>query len=170
MTTPRNARMLTRYNAWADKLMLDAAAVLPEGEAAKPRKSVFKSIVHTLNHNYVIDRIFQAHLQGREHGYTARNTPEAPPLEQLRQAHRELDDWYVGWSDSITQAELEEKVPFEFVGGGKGAMTRGEILQHLVTHTCYHRGYAAQLFMEVPARAPTTDLTVFLRDVPLNLD
>lgn len=170
MTTPRNARMLTRYNAWADKLILDAAAKLPEGEAYKPRKSVFKNIVHTLNHNYVIDLIFRAHLEGRDHGFTARNTPEAPPLDELRLAQQKLNDWYVAWSDGITLSALEEKVSFSFVGGGNGVMTRGEILQHLVTHTCYHRGYVAQMFLEVPVKAPTTDLTVFLRDVPLNLD
>ena len=169
MTTRRNARMLTRYNAWADKLIFDAVAKLPEGEALKPRKSVFKNIVHTLNHNYVIDRIFQAHLEGREHGFTARNT-EAPPLEDLRQAQEKLDGWYIAWSDGITDAALNEKVNFTYVGGGEGVMTRGEILQHIVTHTSYHRGFVAQMFLEVPVKAPTTDLTVFLRDVPLNLD
>ena len=120
--------------------------------------------------NYVIDLIFQAHLEGRDHGFTARNTPEAPPLDELRLAQQKLNDWYVAWSDGITLSALEEKVSFSFVGGGNGVMTRGEILQHLVTHTCYHRGYVAQMFLEVPVKAPTTDLTVFLRDVPLNLD
>ena len=170
MTTAANARMLARYNAWADKVMFDATAKLPPGEDVKPRTSLFKNIVHTLNHNYVIDLIFQAHLEGRDHGFTARNTPEAPPLEELRQAQQKLDDWYIAWSDGLTLSALEEKVSFTFVGGGDGVMTRGEILQHLVTHTCYHRGYASQLFLEVPVKAPTTDLTVFLRDVPLNLD
>jgi uncharacterized damage-inducible protein DinB len=45
--------------------MYDAVAALPEGEATKPRRSVFKNIVHTLNHVYVIDLIFRAHLEGR---------------------------------------------------------------------------------------------------------
>ncbi len=166
MSVLRTARMLARYNAWADGMILDAVAKLPEGEATKPRQSIFKSIVHTLNHNYVIDRIFQAHLEGREHGYTARNTPEPPPLEELRRAQKEIDDWYVGWADGMTEARLDEVVRFTFVGGGEGAMTRGEILQHLVNHTTYHRGYVADMFYQVPARPPTTDLPVFLRDVP----
>ena len=77
-----DARTLTRYNAWANERIFAAFAALPEGEATKPRRSVFKNIAHTLNHSYVIDRIFQAHLQGRSHGYTARNTVflrDAPP-------------------------------------------------------------------------------------------
>jgi uncharacterized damage-inducible protein DinB len=68
------ARMLTRYNQWSDQVMFDGVAALPEGEALKPRISLFKNMVHTLNHIYVIDRIWQAHLEGRDHGYEARNT------------------------------------------------------------------------------------------------
>ena len=75
-----NARMLTRYNAWSNRLMYDAVAALPAGEAVKERKSLFKNMVHTLNHNYVIDAIWRAHLEGREHGYAARNTVDYPPL------------------------------------------------------------------------------------------
>ena len=164
MTATRTARMLTRYNRWANELIFAAVAALPAGEATRPRATLFRSMVHTLNHNYVIDRIFQAHLEGREHGYSARNTPEAPPLEELRRAQRELDDWYVDWSDAIVPAALDERLEFSFIGGGHGAMTRGEMLLHIVNHTSYHRGFVADMFYQVPARPPVTDLTVFLRD------
>ena len=164
MTTLSTTRMLTRYNAWANKLMLDAAAKLPEGEATKARTTLFKNIVHTLNHNYVIDLIFQAHLEGRDHGFTARNTPEHPPLDELARSQRALDAWYIEWSDRMTEEELDQKVSFTFVGGGPGVMTRAEMILHIVNHTSYHRGFAADLFYQVPAKPPTTDLTVFLRD------
>jgi uncharacterized damage-inducible protein DinB len=160
-----NARTLTRYNAWANELIFAAVAALPEAEAVKPRKSVFRNMVHTLNHNYVIDRIFRAHLEGREHGYTARNTETHPPLAELWRAQQDIDRWYVETYDAMDESRLSEKVSFTFVGGGEGVMTRGEILQHLVNHTSYHRGFVAQMMYEVPVRPPTTDLTVFLRDV-----
>jgi uncharacterized damage-inducible protein DinB len=160
-----DARTLTRYNAWANELIFAAVAALPEGEAVKPRRSVFRNMVHTLNHNYVIDRIFQAHLEGRGHDYSARNTPDHPPLTELWRAQQELDRWYVAAYDGMDDARLNQTVSFTFVGGGEGAMTRGEILQHLVNHTSYHRGFVGQMIYDVPARPPTTDLTVFLRDV-----
>lgn len=166
MITNRTARMLTRYNAWADRMIFDAVAALPEGEAGKERKSLFKNMIHTLNHNCVIDRIWQAHLEGREHGYTARNTPDHPPLEELRRQQQEIDDWYIAWSDALSDAALDEKVNFTLIGGNPGVMTRGEILLHVVNHTTYHRGFVADLFYQVPARPPTTDLPVFLREVP----
>ena len=160
-----DARTLTRYNAWANELIFAAVAALPEGEAVKPRRSVFRNMVHTLNHNFVIDRIFQAHLEGRGHGYTARNTPEHPPLAELWRSQQELDKWYVDTFDGMDEIRLNQTVNFTFVGGGEGTMTRGEMLQHIVNHTSYHRGFVAQMIYDVPARPPTTDLTVFLRDV-----
>lgn len=159
-----DARTLTRYNAWANERIFAAVAALPEAEAVKPRRSVFKNMVHTLNHSYVIDRIFQAHLEGRAHGYSARNTEGHPPLAELWEAQRSLDQWFIRWSDQIGESMLGEKIQFTFVGGGEGVMSRGEILLHLVSHTSYHRGFVAQMFFEVPARPPVTDLTVFLRD------
>ena len=166
MSDTHTARMLTRYSAWANKLFFDSVAKLPEGEATKPRTTLFRNIVHTLNHNYVIDLIFQAHLQGRDHGFTARNTQEHPPLQELAQSQAALDRWYIDWSDGVSADALNEKVEFTFVGGGPGAMTRGQMLLHIVNHTSYHRGFAADLFYQVPAKPPTTDLPVFLRDVP----
>jgi len=156
--------MLTRYNAWANEMMFKAVAALPEGEAVKPRPSVFKNMVHTLNHNYVIDRIFQAHLEGRAHGYGARNTPDHPPLAELWRAQQDIDRWYIEWAGRVGEHELGQKVSFTYVGGGEGVMTRREIVQHLVNHTSYHRGFVAQMMYDIPVRPPVTDLTVYLRD------
>jgi len=50
MVTTRTARMMTRYNAWSNKVWFDAIAALPPGEATKERKGLFKNMVHTLNH------------------------------------------------------------------------------------------------------------------------
>jgi uncharacterized damage-inducible protein DinB len=170
MITKSTLRTLTRYNQWANKLIFDATFKLPEGEATKARQTLFKNIVHSLNHNYVIDRIFQAHLEGQDHGYAGRNTPEWPPLDELWRAQQGVDEWYVQWSDAIPEADLDKRVEFKFVGGGEGSMTPGEIVMHLVNHTSYHRGFVADLFYQIPARPPTTDLTVFLRDARPALD
>ena len=168
--TVRHSRMLTRYNHWANKVMFDAVAALPEGEATKERKSLFKNMVHTLNHNYVIDVIWQAHLEGRDHGMTARNTVDHPPLAELWEKQRAIDDWYVRWSDELTPEKLDSAVSYVLIGGNKGVMTQREILLHIVNHSSYHRGFAADLFFQVPARAPQMDLPVFVRECARELE
>lgn len=157
--------MLARYNAWSDKVMFDAVAALPEGEAVKPRTSLFRNMVHTLNHIYVIDRIWQAHLEGRDHGYEARNTKDHPPLADLWKLQQAVDDWYVTWSNAQTDASLAETVNYTLIGGNAGAMTRGEILLHVVMHTSYHRGFVGDMMFQVTGhRAPGMDLPVYMRE------
>lgn len=147
--------------------MFEAVAALPEEESLRPRPGAFRNMVHTLNHIYVIDRIFQAHLEGREHGYSARNTTEHPPLAELGRAQQAIDAWYIERYDAMPPAELNATLEFTFVGGGRGAMTRAEILLHLVNHASYHRGNVASAIYQVPGRRPpTTDLPVYLRDQP----
>jgi hypothetical protein len=92
-----------------------------------------------------------------------------PPLEELWAKQQSIDEWYVHWSDDSTEESLVERVRFTFVGGGDGLMTREQMLMHIVRHTSYHRGWVAEMFNQVPAKPPTADLTVFLRDVPLDL-
>jgi uncharacterized damage-inducible protein DinB len=158
----QSARMLARYNAWANRLLFDAVAELPPGEAAKERRTLFKTILGTLNHNIVVDLIWRAHLEGRAHGFHARNGILHPELPALWEAQQALDAWYVAWSDGQTDASLNEELPFTFIGGEKSAMTRGDMLLHVVNHTSYHRGWVAEMFTQIPAKPPTTDLPVYL--------
>jgi uncharacterized damage-inducible protein DinB len=163
MTAATQIRRLTRYTAWANDRLFQAVCELPEGAATAARPTLFGNMVHTLNHAYVVDRIWQAHLEGRSHGFTALNTTETPPLAQLRQAQAAMDQWYIQYADELPEAAHEEPVSFRFVDGGAGTMTRGDILLHVVNHKTYHRGWVADLFFQAGVRPPTTDLPVFLR-------
>jgi len=159
------ARYLARYNAWANEVLFDAMAALPPGEASKERPTLFKSMIGTMNHLYVIDLIWQAHLEGRPHGFTRRDGVLHPELGDLRRAQQALDGWYLDWASAQTAASLAERVPFTLTTGNKGTMTRAEILLHVVNHSTYHRGWACDLFFQVPARPPETDLPVFAREM-----
>jgi uncharacterized damage-inducible protein DinB len=162
MTGTQTVRMLTRYNAWANKTLFDAVAALPAGEAAKERPTLFKNMVNTLNHLYVVDLIWQAHLEGREHGIAALNTVLHAELADLWRAQQAIDAWYIAWGDALTEAAADDVVPFTLIGGNRGAMRCGDIILHVVTHTSYHRGWVADMFFQIPARPPITDLPVFL--------
>ena len=164
ITNINTAQMLTRYNAWANQLIFEAVAKLKPDEATKERPTLFKNMVHTLNHIYVIDLIWQAHLEEREHGFTARNTKDHPPLDQLWIAQQEIDNWYISWSDQLSSEALNKEINFKLIGGAAGTMTCGEILLHIVNHTTYHRGFVADMFYQIPAKPPTTDLPVFLQN------
>jgi len=162
MISPRAARMLAHYKAWANQLLFDAVAALPPEEIAKGRNTLCKNLVGTLNHNYVIDLVWQAHIERREHGFTARDAIVYPDLDDLWNAQRMLDEWFIAWSDKQSDETLDESIEFSFISGERSVMTAGEMFLHLVNHASYHRGWIAQMFWEIPAKPPITDLSVFL--------
>jgi len=155
---------MMRYTAWANARMFDALAALPPGVAEAPRPGL-GGMLRTLNHALVVDQIWQAHLEGRPHGFKSRTTPDNPPLASMREAQAALDGWYVSYAASLDAARYDEVVRFTFVGGGEGAMTRGEILLHVANHKTHHRGNVAAMIYEAGGKPPTMDLPVFVRDV-----
>lgn len=162
MTAISTIQMLTRYNAWANKAIFEAVAALPGGEVTKERPTLFKNMVNTLNHLHVVDLIWQAHIEGRDHGIPALNTVLYCDLTELWLAQQVIDAWFIAWVDTLSEAEADEPVRFTLIGGKQGEMRRSEIVLHVVNHTSYHRGFVADLFYQVPARPPLTDLPVFL--------
>jgi uncharacterized damage-inducible protein DinB len=170
MSALRNIRLLTRYSAWANSLLYLAIGELPEDELTKPRQIVFGNLIRTLNHVYTIDLVFQAHLEGREHGFKTRTPDVCVSFSELRMAQATLDSWYIRYAEEMSDRLGEEMVNFTFIGGGEGSMSRGDIMLHVVNHTTYHRGHIAAMMYQIPARPPTTDLPVFLRNAALQTE
>jgi uncharacterized damage-inducible protein DinB len=155
---------LARYTAWANDVLYQALAELPESELLKKQRIVFGSLLRTLNHVYAMDLVWQAHLLGRAHGFVSRNPGICPPFAELRAAQSTLDDWYVRYADALSGKTAAEIVDFEFIGGGRGSMSRGDIIMHVINHTTYHRGHIGDMIYQIPAHPPTTDLPVYLRN------
>jgi len=170
MSALRNIRMLTRYSAWANSLLYLALGEVPEAELTTPRQIVFGNLIRTLNHVYTIDLVWQAHLEGRPHGFTTRTPDVHISFSDLRIAQAALDSWYIRYAEEMSDRLGEEIVDFTFIGGGEGSMTRGDILLHVVNHTTYHRGHIAAMMYQIPALPPTSDLPVFLRNAALQTE
>ena len=94
--------------------------------------------------------------------FCATNTPETPPLDVLRTAIHALDAWYLDYVASLSQADGEAVLSFNFVDGDKGQMNRAEMLLHLVTHGGYHRGAIGRLLVQCGITPPRDTLTTFL--------
>lgn len=157
-------RKMVRYMAWADDVILKNAARLPAEELTAQRDTLFGSIAGTLDHVLLIAEIFRAHLEGRAHPHTSRHRSETRAFDQVATELRAINTFYVDYADGLNTADLDETVSFTFVDGGDGAMTRQDILLHLVNHATYHRGFVSTLLYPHLARGQANDLTVFLRD------
>ena len=164
MTALKTYQMLTRYKGWANGLLYQAVAKLPEAELVRPQNIVFGSLLRTLNHVHAMDLVWRSHLQGVPHGLKTRNPADCPPFAQLMSAQRAMDEWFVRYADGVADSAVEEIVEFEFIGGGRGALSRREILIHVVNHGTYHRGHIADMLYQIPVHPPTTDFPVWVRE------
>lgn len=150
---------LFKYKAWANKEM--HATLL--GVDAQRHPGEFQSMLHTLDHANVVDRIFQGHLAGTgEHRFKTTGSDETPGLPQLCEIVSATDEWYLDFVSSIGPEALKQRIEFTFTDGNKGTMSREEMLLHVITHSGYHRGSVGQILENLGMPSPPDSLTKYL--------
>ena len=149
---------LFAQKAWANRELFDVVASISAIDHAAP----LHTAIRTLNHIYVVDRIFRAYLLSEKHGYTATNTPDTPELGALHFAVAETDIWFDDYAAKISEQELGESLVFQFTDGDSGTMTREEMLFHVLTHGSYHRGNVGQVLKDISVTPPRDLFTKFL--------
>ncbi len=156
-------RSLLEYNAWANTELFEAVRQMPPEEVTKKRKTGLESIHVSLNHLLVVDRIWHAHMQGRDHGFENRRVRLYEDLEELWEARREMDRTLVDYLGSLDEAALEEIIDYELIGGNTGSLSRAMCFTHLAIHGAYHRGWIADMFGQADCPPPIIDLPVYER-------
>ena len=154
----KTIQSLFAQKSWANNELFNALAAVNDAQHAA---SVHTSI-RTLNHIYVVDRIFQAHLLGEQHGYAATNTDATPELDDLQFSVAETDAWYESYVSRSSAEVLSESLAFRFTDGDAGTMTREEMLLHVITHGSYHRGNVGQVLKSISIAPPRDLYTKFL--------
>ena len=151
-------RSLFAQKSWANGGLFDVLTTVSLTTHAASRQTALR----TLNHIFVVDRIFRAHLLGEKHGYAATNTTEMPELDVLSFAVAETDLWFEDYVAFISEESLAESLSFQFTDGDAGRMTREEMLAHVITHGAYHRGNVGQVLRGIEITPPRDLLTKFL--------
>jgi uncharacterized damage-inducible protein DinB len=151
-------KSLFAQKSWANNELFNVLATVDAGKKAE----AVHTAIRTLNHIYVVDRIFRAHLLIEEHGYSGTNTVATPELGELQFNVAETDAWYENYTSSLSASHLTEIIPFRFTDGDEGTMTREEILVHVITHGSYHRGNVGQVLKSISVAPPRDLYTKFL--------
>lgn len=149
---------LLRYHAWAHEELFGTLHRLDTQQHA----AELQAALRILNHIYVVQRIFAAHLHGITHPYTATNTVDTPSLQVLQAALQASDRWYLDHAATLSAEQLAEHLAFTFVDGDRGSMSRAEILAHIVTHGGYHRGAVGRILAQLQLAPPRDIYTRFL--------
>jgi uncharacterized damage-inducible protein DinB len=150
MTNLTPLQLLVTHTAWANRQMF--AALRSVNSFASHKGADL--IVRALDHIHVVRSIFQAHLQGVSHAFTATQRSAIPSLAELDRESEAIDGWYMDAAASLSAEELARPRGVRFTDGKIVTMTAAEILLHVVTHTIHHRGQidAVMLQTDMPRR------------------
>lgn len=148
---------LFAYKAWANQELLQQLASVDPSHSEPLRNSL-----RLLNHTYVVDSLFKAHLTQTAAPYTATNTKTTPSLAELQQAMQETDAWFIAYLNTLSETDLAYQLEFSFTDGDRGRMSREEILHHLIAHGAYHRGNVGQNLRLIGLAPPRDLFTRFL--------
>lgn len=149
---------LVTHFAWANRKLFSAL----RGVDSFDSQSGAPLIVRVLDHVLVVCRIFQAHLRGTSHAYTATQSAVLPALEELDRESEAIDRWYVDTAASLSPEELARPRDVRFTDGKVVSMTAADIFHHVVTHTAHHRGNVDAVMYQCGMPRPRDGFPEFL--------
>ncbi len=157
---------LAGYNAWANRTVYDAAALLSGAECRKDRAAAyFGSILKTLNHLLVVDYLWFPRLNGISPSDLKLDQVLHDDLVELRVAREAEDARIVAQVDALGEAALAADCAFRDTRGKPWTMPVWQILATVFNHETHHRGQVHALLKDAGAEPPSLDLPVYLRSI-----
>lgn len=161
--TPSQVQLLYAYNRWANGQLLDAAAMLPHEAVVRDLGASYQSVCATLRHILWGEWLWLGRWQ--ECPSTGPSPLECPDLNALRTRWREVQREQVEFLQQRTAADLERLIGYENPPGTRWTYTLGQMLQHVVNHSTYHRGQVAAMLRQLGTVPPPTDYLVFFDEL-----
>jgi uncharacterized damage-inducible protein DinB len=156
---------LAAYNRWANARIYAAAAKLSEEDIRRPVGTFFQSLLGTLNHVLVTDRVWLARLEGRDAPSHPLDTILFADLRELALARRAEDERLIRWFDDKDDIAAAADCAFQMMSGRGVSLPTGRLLSHLFNHQTHHRGQAHTCLTILSAEEPPVlDLLVFQLD------
>ena len=151
------------YNLWANKILLERSALLPEDILHKEMESSFTSIYKTALHMMEVESIWWQRLRLQEHILL----PEKDPENNFDNVVKKLLEYSSRSVDWIAHSN-EKKIThvFGYYNSKKEFFKQPvyEMLLHLYNHQTYHRGQiVTMLHQNGITKIPPTDFIVFSR-------
>ncbi|MCT7375921.1 DinB family protein [Chelativorans salis] len=160
----RHFEMMAAYNRWANGLLYEAAAGLSAEEYARDVGAFFKSMVGTLNHILVADRIWMKRFTGKGGAPARLDAILHPALPSLKQAREAEDERVVDWIAGLDEKALQGRFTYMTVVNPRTISQRlAPALTHFFNHQTHHRGQAHMILSVLGKEPPSLDMIYFHR-------
>jgi uncharacterized damage-inducible protein DinB len=157
-------RANARYNRWMNRKLYALAAELTEEERRRDLSAFFRSLVGTLNHILVADRIWLARFGGAPLSGVKLNDEPPDSFAELTKAREEEDARIIQFADGLTDSGLAQPFAYRSMKGDAFEHPLWYAVLHFFNHQTHHRGQATTLLMQLGRDPGVTDLIGLLRE------
>jgi uncharacterized damage-inducible protein DinB len=155
------------YTQWANALVLEAAAKVPDEVLYRDAGASHTSIFGTLSHTAAADWIWLNRWRGRSPGKEeARSTwglESCGNLPTLKDRWREVIDARNQFISELDEARLQVDLQFRLLNGDASSMRLVNQMQHVVNHATLHRGQVVVMLRQNGFEPPATDMLYYFR-------
>jgi uncharacterized damage-inducible protein DinB len=155
---------LYAYNAWANHRLLDCCSALSDEQFTRDLHSSFPSVRDTLVHLLLVEWIWLERWHGRSPSHWTPAT-EFPNLAAVRARWAEIGRDLTDYIASLTPDDLARVIHHKTTEGQPKSAPHWQMLQHVANHQTYHRGQVAAMLRQLGAKAVSTDLIVYYREL-----
>lgn len=156
--------MFAAYNAWANNRIYDASASLSAEEWLRETGAFFKSMMGTLNHVLVADRIWLKRMTGTGEAPGSLDAILYRDFEKLRTARKAEDRRIVDWIGGMNQTAFAGRFSYVTTTDVRTISQRlAPALSHVFNHQTHHRGQAHAILTTLGRPSLVLDLMAFQR-------
>ena len=157
--TVEELHSLIAYNAWANMRLLETTAALDAEERERDLRASFGSLQGTLIHMLWGERGWLRFWQeGAD--MPPPGPGDYPDFASLRSAWSDHEQMYETYLRGLTQADLDAPRMLNTT-----RYRLGELVQHALNHSTFHRGQVVLLLRQLGHVPPSTDYDEFLAEV-----
>ena len=166
--------LMAAYNAWMNTKVYAAASELSADELKADRGAFFGSVLGTLSHLVVADRIwlqrFAEHPSQLRALEWVRRLPKPSSLDEipfehfaeLKEHRRKLDEVITEWAGSLSERDLDHVLRYPTSKGAVIAKRFSNLVLHFFNHQTHHRGQVTTLLSQLGKDVGVTDLLALI--------
>jgi uncharacterized damage-inducible protein DinB len=156
-------RTLYAYNDWANRRIVDACRVLDSTAFSRASGGSFGSIKDTLAHIAWAEWLWLERWQHRSPKQSA--LPDASNLAAIERVMNEVARGQQSFVERVRDEDLSQRISYVNIKGETWEYTLGQMLQHTVNHSTYHRGQIVTLLRQAGANGVSTDYLAYFDEM-----
>ncbi|MGE0280255.1 MAG: DinB family protein [Rhizobiaceae bacterium] len=156
--------MFAAYNQWANRRIYDAAAVLSQDDLERNVGVFFNSLLGTLNHLLVADRIWMKRFTGGGEAPTTLDAIIHRDFGKLRRAREIEDKRIIDWVSFLGDKAFDGRFTYMTATDMRTISQRlSPALAHFFNHQTHHRGQIHAILTRFGSPSVEIDLIYFQR-------